>query len=116
MYINYIMGIWTDSNGQTWDINIGGRGLEEMQNNPYFKYCWITDTPGIDDENNANFWESSSDQNAYKALKNKVTVNCADGSVTTGKIYHWVAGSSTLPFRGWFILYTKNTPVRTCEG
>jgi len=104
------MGIWTDSNGQSWNINIGGRALAEMQRNPNFKFCWIKDTPGIDDESDSNFYheEEGEDEQKNQGRNKVVTVNCADGSTATGKVYHWVNGvSHNCSLEHWFILCTK---------
>ena len=45
-----------------------------------------------------------------KQIFNKVvTVNCADGSPATGKVYHWVNGSSyNCPVADWFIICMKD--------
>jgi len=103
------MGIWIDSNGQSWDINIDGRYLKKIQGNPDFKFCWIRDTPGIDDESNLNFYHEETIREQKQQLFNKeVTVNCADGSPATGKVYHWVKGPCCgTPLKNWFILCTK---------
>jgi len=102
------MGIWTDSNGQSWDINIEGQALAEMQKNPDFKICWMKDTPGIDDEN-SNFYHEETIREQKQQLFNKeVTVKCADGSTATGRVCHWVNGSCCgTPLKNWFILCTK---------
>ena len=50
------MGIWIDSNGEMWNINIGHADLAMIQKNPDFRFCWIEDNPGIDDENNSDFY------------------------------------------------------------
>ena len=97
------MGIWTDSNGQSWNINIGGRSLAEMQKNPDFKFCWIKDTPDIEKINEEAFQKSDKDKQ-----ESSVTVNCADGNTATGRIYHWVNGKTEgSPLKEWFILCTK---------
>jgi len=104
------MGIWIDSNGQSWDINIGGPFLKEMQRNPAFKFCWIRDTPGIDDESNLNFYHEETIDEQKRQIFNKViTVNCADESTVTGRICHLVKGvTNNCSLSGWFILCTKN--------
>jgi len=104
------MGIWIDSNGQSWDINMEGRALAEMQKNPDFKFCWIRDTPGIDDESNLNFYHEETIREQKRQVFNKVvTVNCADGSQATGKVYHWANGFSyNCSLKYWFILCTKD--------
>jgi hypothetical protein len=104
------MGIWIDSNGQSWNINIGGRSLAELQKNPDFKFCWIRDTPGIDDESNLNFYheETMDEQKKKQAFNKVVTVNCTDGSTATGRISHWVNGKThNCSLEHWFILCTK---------
>jgi len=104
------MGIWIDSNGQSWDINMGGRELAEMQKNLDFKFCWIKDTPGIDDESNLNFYhEETIDEQKDQTFNKVVNVNCADGGLVTGRVYHWVKGpGSGTPLKNWFILCTKD--------
>ena len=98
------MGIWTDSNGQSWNINIGGRLLAEMQNNPDFKFCWIKDTPDIEKTNDNNL-KNKSDKDKQDS---SVTVKCADGSSATGRISHWVNGKTdNCSLEHWFILCTK---------
>jgi len=96
------MGIWTDSNGQRWNINIGGQALSEIQRNPDFKFCWVNDTPDIAQRKDAS--DKNVDANAKNVdanaknvdanAKNVVTVKCADGSTAIGKIFHWVNGKS----------------------
>lgn len=106
------MGIWTDSNGQSWKINIGGQALALMQKNPDFKFCWMKDTPGIDDESNLNFYHEETIHEQKRQMFNKeVTVKCADGSMTTGKVYFWVKYPCfSTPLENWFILCTKEHP------
>jgi len=101
------MTSWIDSNGQSWDINIGGDALAKMQKNPNFKFCWISDNPGIDNENDPKFYHelTSGDEKRQKFNKT-ITVKCADGSTMTGKITHWVHGKSyNCDLINWFILY-----------
>ena len=98
------MGIWTDSNGQSWNINIGGQLLSKMQNNPDFKFCWIKDTPDIEKTSDDNL-KNKSDKDKQES---SVTVNCADGSAATGRISHWVNGITyNCSLNHWFILCTK---------
>ena len=74
-----------------------------------FKFCWIRDTPGIDDESNLNFYHEETIREQKMQVFNKVvTVNCADGSHATGKVYHWVNGFSyNCSLKYWFILCTE---------
>ena len=104
------MGIWIDSNGQSWDINMEGRALAKMQRNPDFKFCWMKDSPGIDDESNLNFYHEETIDEQKDQTFNKVgTVNCADGSPVSGRVYHWVKGSCCgTPLKNWFILCMKD--------
>ena len=98
------MGIWTDSNGQSWNINIGGQSLAEMQKNPDFKFCWMKDTPNIEEMNDNNSKNKSDKDNQEW----QVTVKCADGSTATGRISHWVNGKTEgSPLKEWFILCTR---------
>jgi hypothetical protein len=104
------MGIWIDSNGQSWDINMEGRTLAKMQRNPDFKFCWMKDSPGIDDESNLNFYHEETIGEQKGQMFNKaVTVNCPYGSQVSGKVYHWVKGPCCgTPLKNWFIICTKD--------
>ena len=104
------MGIWIDSNGQSWDINMGGQSLKQIQGNPDFKFCWMKDTPGIDDKSNLNFYhEETVGDEKQQVFKKVVTVNCADGSPVSGRVYHWVKGPCCgTPLKKWFIICMKD--------
>ena len=43
------MGIYTDSHGNTYSINIGDPELQMISNNPDFHFCWMNDNDSIRD-------------------------------------------------------------------
>ena len=104
------MGIWIDSNGQSWDINMEGRALAKMQRNPDFKFCWMKASLGIDDESNLNFYheETIGEQKGQRVNK-VVTVNCSAGRPVSGRVSPWVNGPCCgTPLKNWFIICTKD--------
>tara|TARA_B100000795_G_C22796751_1_gene439720 strand:+ start:1572 stop:1871 length:300 start_codon:yes stop_codon:yes gene_type:complete len=95
------MGIWTDSNRQTWNVNLAGSSLKKIQNNPDYKFCWIKDNHGIETKMKG---ETKDEVNQRSTL----TVTCADSSVETGYICQWVNGATYgCSLESWFILCTK---------
>ena len=43
------MGTYTDSNGNTYDINIDGLDLQMLNNNPDFHFCWMNENDQLRD-------------------------------------------------------------------
>ena len=46
-----IMGIYTDSHGNTYSINIADPELQMISNNPDFHFCWMNENENIRDKN-----------------------------------------------------------------
>ena len=52
------MGIYTDSHGNTYSINIGDPELQMISNNPDFHFCWMNDNDSIRDTK-SNYYASN---------------------------------------------------------
>ena len=75
--------------------------------NDIWKIGTIKDNPGIDNENNEDYYITVQNKITrgnnpvnHRVFKNKVTVKLYDGSVETGHIIHWVKHGSG----GWFAI------------
>ncbi len=105
------MGTYTDSNGNTYDINIDGLDLQMLNNNPDFHFCWMNENDQIRDTNSDYYEEITEDDNTTRVLKKQITVTSATGETVTGRAWHWVHGAcSGTSLRDWFIICTKPYP------
>ncbi len=105
------MGIYTDSHGNTYSINIGDPELQMISNNPDFHFCWMNDNDSIQDTK-SNYYEEKTDGDETRdVLKESITVTTAAGETVTGRVWHMVRGPcSGTHLRNWFIICTKPYP------
>jgi len=68
------MGIYTDSNGTTYNINIDGGDLQMLQNNPDFHFCWMSENYQIDDEHSDYYEDRVEDNETHRVFKNQITI------------------------------------------
>ena len=130
-----IMGIYTDSHGNTYSINIADPELQMISNNPDFHFCWMNENENIRDknsdyyeddstnnllnedkkENNEDKKENNEDEkennNTRRMLKEKITVMTTARETVTGRVWHWVHGPCAgTDLQNWFIICTKPYP------
>jgi len=55
------MGIYTDSHGNTYSINIGDPELQMISNNPDFHFCWMNENDSIRDTK-SNYYEEKTER------------------------------------------------------
>ena len=105
------MGIYTDSNGNTYNINIDDGDLQTLQNNPDFHFCWMSENYPIYDEQSDYYEDYQEDDETRRTFKKQLTVKTASGGSVTGRMYHWVRGPcSGTDLKDWFIICTKPYP------
>jgi len=105
------MGVYTDSNGTTYNINIDGRDLQMLQNNQDFHFCWMSENSQIYDIQSDYYEDRVEDNETHRVFKNQITVTTAAGETITGRVYHWVRGPcSGTDLEDWFIICTKPYP------
>jgi len=105
------MGIYTDSHGNTYSINIGDPELQMISNNPDFHFCWMNENGSIQDENSDFYQDKTENNNKRRVLKEQITVRTAAGETITGRVWHWVCGHCAgTKLRSWFIICTKPYP------
>ena len=105
------MGIWKTENGEEFVVNIVDNNIARLKNNGC-KFCWMSDNPGIKDENNTTFYETKKIPNPgtdketdKQCLKNDISVRCVSGNQVIGYIIHWVLGGGTATNeKDWFII------------
>jgi len=78
------MGIYTDSHGNTYSINIGDPELQMISNNPDFHFCWMNENGSIQDENSDFYQDKTENNNKRRVLKEQITVRTAAGETITG--------------------------------
>ena len=106
-----IMGIYTDSHGNTYSINIGDPELQMISNNPDFHFCWMNENESIRDENSDYYEDKTEDNDTRRVLKEKITVMTTASETVTGRVWHWVHGLCTgTDLKSWFIICTKPYP------
>jgi len=105
------MGIYTDSNGNIYDINIDGLDLQMLNNNLDFHFCWMNENDQLRDTKSHYYEDNTEDDNTRRVLKKQITVTSATGETVTGRVWHWVDGPcSGTSLRDWFIICTKPYP------
>ena len=105
------MGVYTDSNGNTYNINIDGGDLQMLQNNPDFHFCWMSENSQIYDIHSDYYEDRTEDNEIHRVFKKQLTVKTASGDSVTGRMYHWVRGPcSGTDLEDWFIICTKPYP------
>ena len=105
------MGIYTDSHGNTYSINIGDPELLMISNNPDFHFCWMNENDSIRDTK-SNYYEEKTDGDETRdVLKESITVTTAASETVTGRVWHMVSGPcSGTHLRNWFIICTEPYP------
>ena len=95
----------------TLKTNLDENNYRSKLDNNIWKIATIKDNPGIDNENNENYYttvqtkiKTSDTQESHRVFKNKVTVKIYDGSLETGHIIHWVSNGG----KGWFAITNDN--------
>jgi hypothetical protein len=104
------MPIWTE-NGEEFVVNMFDNNIARLKNKGC-KFCWMSDNPGIKDENNTTFYETKTIPNAgteegtgKQCLKDDISVRCVGGNQVTGYIIHWVRGPcAASDEKDWFII------------
>ena len=106
-----IMGIYTDSHGNTYSINIADPELQMISNNPDFHFCWMNENENIRDKNSDYYEDETKDEETSRVLKDQITVMTTAGETVTGRVWHWVHGPCAgTDLKHWFIICTKPYP------
>ena len=106
-----IMGIYTDSHGNTYSINIADQELQMISNNPDFHFCWMNENENIRDKNSDYYEDETKDEETSRVLKDQITVMTTAGETVTGRVWHWVHGPCAgTDLKHWFIICTKPYP------
>lgn len=106
-----IMGIYTDSHGNTYSINIADPELQMISNNPDFHFCWFNENEPVRDTKSDCYEDETEDNDTGSVLKGKITVMTAAGETVTGRVWHWVHGPCAgTDLKDWFIICTKPYP------
>ena len=106
-----IMGIYTDSHGNTYSINIADPELQMISNNPDFHFCWMNENENIRDKNSDYYEDETKDDETSRVLKDQITVMTTAGETVTGRVWHWVHGPCAgTDLKHWFIICTKPYP------
>ena len=94
------MSIWAE-NGEEFVVNMVDNNIARLKNKGC-KFCWMSDNPGIKDENNTTFYETKEEK---RCLKDDISVRCVSGNQVTGYIIHWVSGHcAATNEKDWFII------------
>ena len=105
------MGIYTDSHGNTYSINIADPELQMISNNPDFHFCWMNENENIRYKNSDYYEDKTEDNDTRRVLKEKITVMTTTGETVTGRVWHWVRGPCAgTDLKHWFIICTKPYP------
>ena len=101
------MGIWTTSSNQKFEVNIDNKLIEVLKKEGAH-FCWMKDTPGINDDKNETFYqEKTDDDETHRVLREGITVKAENGKSLTGYIVHWVENKNGLTsatnIKNWFI-------------
>ena len=105
------MSIYTDSQGNTYSINIADPELQMISNNPDFHFCWMNENDQIQDTKSDYYEDKTDEGETTQVLKNHITVTTAAGDSVTGRVWHMVHGPcSGTDLRNWFIICTKPYP------
>ena len=105
------MGVYSDSHGNTYSINIAYPDLQMINNNSDFHLCWMNENEAILDENSNYYEGEKTDDQTNRVLKNEITVTTAAGETIRGRVWHWVHGPcSGTKLKNWFIICTKSYP------
>ena len=106
-----IMGIYTDSHGNTYSINIADPELQMISNNPDFHFCWMNENENIRDKNSDYYEDETKDEETSRVVKDQITVMTTAGETVTGRVWHWVHGPCAgTDLKHWFIICTKPYP------
>ena len=105
------MGIYTDSHGNTYSINIADPELQMISNNPDFHFCWMNENENIRDKNSDYYEDETKDEETSRVVKDQITVMTTAGETVTGRVWHWVHGPCAgTDLKHWFIICTKPYP------
>jgi len=105
------MGIYTDSHGNKYSINIADPELQMISNNPDFHFCWFNENEPVRDKNSDCYENKTEDEDTGCVLKEQITVTTTAGENVTGRVWHWVNGACAgTDLRDWFIICTKPYP------
>ena len=105
------MGIYTDSHGNTYIINIACSALQKINKNPDFHFCWMNENGPIQDENSDYYEDKTEDDETRRVFKDEITVTTAAGETVTGRVWHWVLGPCAgTKLRNWFIICRGSYP------
>jgi len=106
------MSIWKTENGEEFVVNMVDNNIARLKNKGC-KFCWMSDNPGIKDENNTTFYETKKIPNLgteggetdKQCLKDDISVRCVSGNQVIGYIIHWVRGPCAgSDEKDWFII------------
>ena len=107
------MGYWTTANGKRHNVNLHDDLIKAMMKEGA-RFCWMKDTPGIKNEDNEMFYETTTEKNGdgqdqtWRSLREGITVIAENGQQVTGYIVHWVLndGNETegTDIQDWFII------------
>ena len=89
------------TNGIEINTNLAEKSFEQLQNGTY-KIGVFSDNPGINNEDNDNFYTTEKYKNkTFRTFRNKVKVKLLDGSIINAHIIHWH------PSRKYFCITTS---------
>lgn len=105
------MGIWTTNNGNKHNVNIKSTLVSAMRAKGA-RFCWLNDNPGINDKNNNTYYQSVTEDETSRCLRQDITVVCEDGETLTGYVNHLVRGSAAgTNISSWFIFQPGSYPT-----
>ena len=127
------MGYWKTKNGNQYNVNLEDDLIKAMKK-AGARFCLMSDTPGIADENNETFYQTKQDNDittnnttnnttdtstdtdeSHRALRKSITVVTENGEQVTGYVAHWVRNynnrTPTTDIQNWFIFQPGTYPT-----
>ena len=112
------MGIWTTNAGNNYKVNIRQDHISALKAEGA-RFCWFKDNPGINDENNEIYFETTTkngldgQNKEHRSRRQNITVTCEDGDRITGYITHLVEGYQCMGTHigDWFIIQEGTYPT-----
>jgi len=110
------MGYWNTNSGKKHMVNIDHDLIKAMKKMGAC-FCWVKDTPGINDVNNETFYQEEEEGGEKnRVLRQGITVTAENGQHVTGYVSHWVENeegkTSGTDIRGWFIFQPGTYPTK----
>uniref|UniRef100_A0A6C0CRZ5 Uncharacterized protein n=1 Tax=viral metagenome TaxID=1070528 RepID=A0A6C0CRZ5_9ZZZZ len=117
------MGIWTTNAGNNYKVNIRQDHISAMKA-AGARFCWLKDNPGINNENNEIYFESSTindddgNNKEVRVRRENITVTSENGDRITGYVSHLVVGYHCMGTHigDWFIIQEGTYPTKYKHG